>query len=320
VPSQSTTGKAFEYAVLNTLVSSIALPDYVQILENASHATAKTQFESLPDATQQEYIQAARPAMKMLLLLEPCIANGLTSADKLQLGIQSDQTGGEGDVRDIVISRPALQWEIGVSAKHQHEAMKHSRLSMSIDFGQRWLNKPCSANYFDEIRPIFTSLEKEKEQKKKWSEILQKDSIIYLPILKAFQKELLRLAAEHPTEVAESLALYLIGRMDFYKVMKLDQLTSIQALNLRGTLNQPRANIKSPVKLQKLKLPSRIIDLDFKRGSGETTTLLLVCDEGWQVAFRIHSASTNVEPSLKFDITMVGKPNSLRTFDSLWAV
>jgi hypothetical protein len=34
-------------------------------------------------------------------------------------------------------------------------------------------------------------------------------------------------------------------------------------------------------------------------------------DKGWQISFRIHNASTMVEPSLKFDINIVGLPSNL---------
>jgi hypothetical protein len=221
-------------------------------------------------------------------------------------------------VRDIVLSRPKTDWEIGISAKHHHEAMKHSRLSMSINFGEKWLGKSCSTNYFVEIEPVFKQLNELKSQHAKWSEMTDKESIVYIPILQAFRKELLRLSDIDPEGVSKNLATYLVGKMDFYKVMKLDNLTSVQAFNLRNKLSLSRGSVKSPVKLSRLKLPTRIIELDFKRGAGDSTTLMLVCDEGWQIAFRIHSASTYVEPSLKFDITVVGKPNSLRTFDFLW--
>lgn len=318
--SQTTTGKAFEYAVLDTLRDSVADVGAVEIVSNSSLEIARTQFLSLASEVQAEYVSAAQPAVKMLLRLEPHATVGLTTEDKLQLSIQSDQAGGDGDVRDIVVSRPLRHWEIGISAKHQHEAMKHSRLSMSIDFGDKWLGKSCNTSYFDEIRPVFDFLADAKRRQMKWSEIEGKDTVVYVPILQAFRKELLRLAQENPTEIAANLALYLIGRMDFYKIMKLDQLTSVQAFNLKGSLNSAAGSLKAPVKLNRLKLPGRIIELAFKPGSGETTTLLLVCDEGWQISFRIHSASTYVEPSLKFDITVVGKPNSLRTFDFLWGM
>ena len=37
----------------------------------------------------------------------------------------------------------------------------------------------------------------------------------------------------------------------------------------------------------------------------------MVCDKGWQLSFRIHSAESLVIPSLKFDVNMVGNPASM---------
>ena len=52
----------------------------------------------------------------------------------LDLYIQQDEEGEKGDVRDIIVARKTLKWEIGLSIKHNHFAVKHSRLSPTIDF------------------------------------------------------------------------------------------------------------------------------------------------------------------------------------------
>ena len=78
-----------------------------------------------------------------------------------------------------------------------------------------------------------------------------------------------------------------------------------------GTLNLPFKNIKAKAKVSKLKLPSRLIEISFKPNS--KTTLLAYFDEGWQISFRIHNASSKVESSLKFDINLVSSPHTLFT-------
>ena len=45
-----------------------------------------------------------------------------------------------------------------ISAKNNHRAVKHSRLSNKINFGEKWLGVSCSDNYFKEINPIFDML------------------------------------------------------------------------------------------------------------------------------------------------------------------
>lgn len=44
----------------------------------------------------------------------------------------------------------------------------------------------------------------------------------------------------------------------------------------------------------------------FKDGSD--STMILTMDHGWTISFRIHSAATKVERSLKFDISLIGNP------------
>ncbi len=61
-----------------------------------------------------------------ILDLEPLILDD--GEDDLELKIQSDDKGKEGDVRDILIIRRGIEWEIGLSVKHNHFAVKHSRL------------------------------------------------------------------------------------------------------------------------------------------------------------------------------------------------
>ncbi|CAN0052520.1 unnamed protein product, partial [Chrysoparadoxa australica] len=44
-----------------------------------------------------------------------------------------------------------------------------------------------------------------------------------------------------------------------------------------------------------------------------STTLIVSLNEGWQISFRIHSAKSTVEPSLKFDINLISTPHRLFT-------
>jgi len=111
--------------------------------------------------------------------------------------------------------------------------------------------------------------------------------------------------------VAEKLIEYLIGNQDFYKVIKGSNKVEIQAYNLHGTLNLPFENVKPKAKVPKLKLPSRLIEVVYQENS--KTTLLVTLNEGWQISFRIHNASSRIEPSLKFDINLVSAPHSLFT-------
>lgn len=310
---QTINGKAFEYALLLEFYQRLKILTSVSITENEPYKTAKGFFDSFAEKDQDIFRITASAAINFLIDIEPRLSNGINKDDVLVLEIVSDLAGQTGDVRDVLVIRSLQKWEIGISAKNNHRAVKHSRLSMNIDFGEKWLGTPCSQNYFKEIQPVFEMLENLKKQDKstKWTSINNMHEVVYLPILNAFRKELLRLDEENPNIVAENLVQYLIGNQDFYKVIKGNKKVEIQAYNLNGTLNLPFEKIKPKAKIQKLKLPSRLIEIVYQNDS--TTTLLVSLNEGWQISFRIHNASSRVEPSLKFDINLVSAPHTLFT-------
>lgn len=311
--SQTTNGKAFEYALLFEFYERLKTITSVSITENEPFQNAKGCFDSFVENEQDTFRIIASAAINFLIDLEPRLSNGISKEDILVLEIVSDQAGQTGDVRDVLIIRSLQEWEIGISAKNNHRAVKHSRLSLNIDFGEKWLGVPCSQNYFDEIKLIFDMLAdlKAKDKSTKWTSIENMHQVVYIPILNAFRKELLRLDKENPNIVAENLVQYLIGNEDFYKVIKGNKKVEIQAYNLNGTLNLPFESVKPKAKIPKLKLPSRLIEIVYQDNS--TTTLLVSLNEGWQISFRIHNASSRVEPSLKFDINLVSAPHTLFT-------
>lgn len=221
------------------------------------------------------------------------------------------------DVRDILIIRRGIEWEIGLSIKHNHFAVKHSRLSKKLDFGNKWYGVDCSQQYWEDIEPIFKYLDLEKQKGSRWSDLPNKDDDVYVPLLNAFKKELERqnnLDKDIPKNIVE----YLIGEFDFYKVIGIDskQTTRVQCYNLRGTLNTQGNKKKRNIKLSISVLSTRIVSLEFKPGSKNTLELYL--DGGWQFSFRIHNASTKVETSLKFDIQIIGMPSTIISIDCRW--
>jgi hypothetical protein len=309
---QTQNGKAFEYALLNSFLERLQVLTSVSVVENEPYKTAKKCFESFNQTEKGLYDLNASFAVNFLIDLEPKLSRGIDKTDILQLEIVSDKQGQTGDVRDVLAIRSLQKWEIGISAKNNHRAVKHSRLSNDINFGEKWLGFSCSQNYFNEIKPIFDELAKLRTASKatqKWSTLGDYHTSVYVPILNAFKKELQRLDEENPGVVAQKLVEYLIGNQDFYKVIKGKNKVEIQAYNLHGTLNLPFKDVKPKLKIQKLKLPNRLIEVVYNENS--QTTLLVTLTEGWQISFRIHNASSRIEPSLKFDINLVSAPHSL---------
>lgn len=312
VSKQTTNGKAFEYALLSQFFERLETITKTSIVDNIHFQNALKCFKSLDNKEQDQYKLVASFAVNFLIDIEPRLSNGINHNDLLQLEIVSDTEGQKGDVRDVLAIRSLQKWEIGISAKNNHRAVKHSRLSNDINFGQKWLGFSCSPKYFEEIKPIFDYLAELRNASKatqKWSTLGDYHTSVYVPVLDAFKKELIRLDQDNPGVVAEKLVEYLIGNKDFYKIIKGKNKVEIQAYNLHGTLNLPFESIKPKFKIQKLKLPNRLIEVVYQDNS--KTTLLVTLSEGWQISFRIHNASSRIEASLKFDINLVSAPHSL---------
>lgn len=310
-------GRAYEYIFLNVLFDEISKIREVWIEENSSFLASKKAWETLSEEEKEIYKLSALTGVNTVLDLEPLILE--KDNDTLNLKIQADDNGKKGDVRDIIIMRENVNWEIGLSLKHNHFAVKHSRLSKKLDFGERWYNIPCSKEYWKKVKPIFDFLEKEEKKKTLWKEIVNKNKDVYFPLLEAFKTEILDQNRRN-IKLLENMLKYLLGKFDFYKVISIDdkKVTRVQSYNLYGTLNQDGVHKKIKIKIPVVILPTRIVSLDFKPNS--LTTLELYLNNGWQFTFRIHNAEKEVKPSLKFDIQIVGIPTSIISIDSKWKV
>ncbi|WP_430405435.1 HaeIII family restriction endonuclease [Fluviicola sp.] len=307
MPSNKDAGKAFEFALISEAHRILSSNFQTSLFSDATYLSAESSFLLYPENVQSRYIGAARSAISHIQSLEPRLQEAASENDILELRLMPDSAGQKGDVRDILFVRSSQNWEIGISAKNNHKAVKHSRLSQTKDFGSDWLGFPASKEYFQEIFEIFEKLKHYKRIKLAWSAVSNKPNEIYAPVLKAFREELLKLNETHPN-VPQNLASYLLGKQDFYKVIKKSKRVEILGFNIHGNLNKNSKN-RSLNQMQRLKLPTEIIRFDFK--PGKLNTLILVCDEGWQISFRIHSAETLVVPSLKFDTNLIGHPESL---------
>ena len=308
---QMTTGKAFEYALLTQFEEKLKDKTNVEVIKNSSFKIAKGCFENTNKVEQSDYLLSSSFTVNFLIDIEPRLSNDISKKDILQLEILSDDHGKSGDVRDILAIRLLQKWEIGVSAKNNHKAVKHSRLSHKIDFGEKWLGVKASKRYFNSITPIFKNLEKLKKESnpiKKWSQLGDYHTTVYMPILEAFIKELKILNKENKN-IASKLTSYLIGNKDFYKVIKSKNSVEIQAYNINGTLNLPFDKIEPKYKTPKVPLPTKIIGINFKENSN--TTVIVTMNNDWTLSFRIHNASSRVESSLKFDINLIKSPKIL---------
>jgi hypothetical protein len=310
--NQVVNGKALEYAFLIMFNKEFSSDQNIITLKSESYYNAEKAFYSLDGKHQAELFSAADVGVKMITRLEP---NLLTGNGPLTLSIQKDAKGKAGDVRDVLVQRNEDNWCIGISCKHNHDAVKHSRLSGLIDVGKSWFGFQSTNEYFSEIRPIFYELGELRRKGVKWDQIDKKDLSYYKPILQALINELKRLDLLYPGEIPRRLLKYFLGRPDFYKtiVNRNKKVLKVQGFNLTGTLNQDASRIEPQIKISKLKLPTKFYYIDFVDNS--TNKAIIAMDQGWSISLRIHNASKKVESSLKLDVRLEGLPQSLYQAD-----
>lgn len=248
---------------------------------------------------------SAKSTIETIFALEPNIIEA--DDDILKIYIQPDRKGEIADVRDIIIERRHIVWEIGLSIKHNHQAVKHSRIARHLDFGEKWYGVKCSDTYWEEVKPVFDFLEREEKKGTRFSDLSSKEEYVYVPLLNAFIKEI-RSQVEEDPRISRRLVEYLLSKYDFYKVISDDdkRLTTIQSFNMYGMLNRPSKVLEPSIKVPALRLPGKLLHIGFKPQS--KTTVVMSMDNGWQFSFRIHNAEKIAKPSLKFDVQIVGMP------------
>lgn len=123
-------GRAYEFACLCELEQAIRQYRPVQVITNSSYTAAQHAYNILSKSEQNKYHTSAKAMIPAIFECEPMMVEDTN--DVLELFIQKDEAGKAGDVRDIIIARTTMQWEIGLSIKHNHFAVKHSRLSPTI--------------------------------------------------------------------------------------------------------------------------------------------------------------------------------------------
>ena len=276
-------GHAFEYAIALALGKALSC----QINNNSAFDIATNSYQHMNATLRQRADKSASDVAGFLIKNDKRLNTATTIA------LQDAHTGTKGDVRDIIITNSAGD-EIGISAKHRHYAIKHPRLSGSIDFGLEWGGCAVSDAYWQAVRPIFADLAHRKSKGEDFKDIPNKQATIYLPVLSAFEDELKQLCATHGQKFIKEFFHYLVGRHDFYKVICDDKESVVESMNINGSL----------VWGARWGIPQRIQVIN--RVPNSQSTLMVTFDGGWQIKFRLHSARTQVEPSLKFDVTFIG--------------
>lgn len=174
-------GRAYEYAWITALFETLDPIRKTGIVCNSSYDANLRAWNAMSIDKQDLFMISANAAVDAVLELEPRMEE--ENGDLLLLEFQKDEAGETGDVRDVVIRRDDINWEVGLSIKHNHSAVKHSRLSHVLDFGNEWYGIPCSKQYWTDIDPIFSMLNHEKNKGTNWSDLNDKENDVYIPLL-----------------------------------------------------------------------------------------------------------------------------------------
>ena len=294
--TQSDSGRAFEWAMgcsLSKLTNTL-------IVSNKYSELAENSYKKMNDKKKDSLIKAADIALAHILEKENVL---ITSSTNKKIEFNTDKAGKHGDVRDLLLYVSGKV--LGISCKYNHQALKHSRLSGKCNFIKVWgidVNG-CSTDYWNKVKPLFaklTKLRKNSNRTMLWADVEDKANEYYWPVLDAWADEIKNLCdqgTEKQAEVCKSIISYLVGKHDFYKVIYEGQKKSvlIQGFNFNNTLAT-----------RKTKYPDSINAINSKNGSKYSKTL--VFNHGYSINFRIHSASSKIESSLKFDVNVIGLP------------
>lgn len=308
-------GRAFEYACIHSLQRVFSTKVRTTIVRDDQYDDREEKWGECADDLQSIFSRASEAPVTAFMRMEPMIEDEGT--EPLRLKFISDKAAERGDPRDILIARWDKGWSVGLSVKHNHDAVKHSRLADGLDFCEKWFGFKCTYDYWVEVAPVFKRL-REDEKGKRWRDIADKEDTVYVPLLQAFIREIKRQYEEHGSLVPKRMVEYLLGTEDYYKLISVDKdrMTSLLCFNFHGSLGKSSSK-KSPYYPVVLSpLPERIIGIDIKPGSKTTVEVFL--DKGWSLSFRIHSAASFVETSLKFDIRLMGQPPTVICTSYKW--
>lgn len=309
--TQVKNGNAFEYACISAVQRVVSEYQEVYIVKDNHFQNCEIDYMSLTTNERELLLLAAEKGIQSLLNYEANLTN--RTAEALEVKLNSSSEGQRGDVRDVIISKRKENWQIGISAKHNHNAVKHPRLSPTIDFGKDWLQIPTPESYFQTLDGLWSQLRLYKEDQLTWDDVDKDD--IYHRVLTAFCDALQKMNTQYYVVPANFMT-YLLGRYDYYKLIVLpkERQTILRAFNMNNTLHSKSSTGQVSKSNSRMPMPSSILKIEFSTRS----TVNIYFDKGWTISMRIHNASKIVEPSLKFDVQLLGVPTTLLSVVSNW--
>ena len=335
-------GDMFIYACLKAMEDILVSGGVsYETVKGKDYFRAEAAFGCLDGGERETFMLAAKAGVKMIAALEPHLSTPCTD-DPVVLKMLSSpiMSANNNDTRNIICSRKAAGWAIGISCRDTVTAVHHPRLASPqvfkaagskaaafsedrlIDLGERWTGYPFGKGYTDALAPVVDMISDKKGLK--WEDCFpDRVDAVYRPFLEQLGKGMEKICLKHP-DAPERLVAHFYGGMDYYKVMPLERAaqTKIMAYNMHGSLNCS-VNDNNPVgDIPRTPLPTKLIEARFKEmrtGELSGNTLELVMDYGWTLSLRLHVAGTRVGVSeLKFDVNLEGTPNKVYQQQDAW--
>ena len=230
----------------------------------------------------------------------------------LRIAADREAQGVNGDVRDVICVISNV-WEIGISCKHNHEALKHPRITRNFNFGQEWIGISCSDDFLNKMEKITAPLIEYGENNVLWRDVKEKFDY-YEQILDAYKEEIDRICKSNASAPSKLMA-YWFGSHDFYKIIMEETKgnTKVEGFNMKGTLGRSlETGVAPTATVNRINYPNRLIFSEREIKSDLTssnTTLILYFDKGWTVSLRLHNKDSKASiTSLAWDIKLKGLP------------
>lgn len=269
-------GRALEYKIV----------DFLRSKDSSFKVTLKPQaqkdqerdivnYQQIPEELKESYSQCAK-------VMHNWLTNKVNIRELVIDKLTDDEAKKKGDVTDIRIF--AGKEVINLSIKHGHMALKHQRpptTALRCGYAKGCKQDTAFRKEYKAIIDNFLILSKELvPTAKKFSELLQadKDFIfdnLYLPICKLVAKAINELCIGK--DKTQALFGFLVGTTSFYKVIDHDDKVCILDFNSIELPDKVVANMEG----------KSYIYLDFSNG--------------WELSLRLHTASSRLGGSLKFD-------------------
>lgn len=273
MPVSNTLGRAFEYALcqkIDSKFTNITLTDRAV----AEQSKDKRYYDALnPDEKSKYDISTNRICSEWLNL--KLITSNMYTLDRLP-----DSAGVNGDVTDIRLEAPNAI--VNISLKHNHNALKHPRLTRV----PKWIDINTDSNYASDYKNIWDSFLSKANTLSSTATLFNELIAIEANfVFDNLYNPLCKLVSNYLTEniktssQVESLFKFMVGKYDFYKIIDKPDCVLIQDFI-------------------DLKMPKNV-----KIEQTDKSYIKMTFNNGVILNLRLHTASSRISTkSVKFDV------------------